>query len=63
MTRQEWLWAMGTDPREQVFRVARGCENCGFYVPAGDGKFVCRRKDLEKACRKEHAEWLKGERE
>lgn len=63
MTRMEWLSGIEAEPLEQVFRIARGCQNCGFYVPDGSGAYVCIRPDLEKTCREEHAEWLKGEME
>lgn len=61
MTHIEWLEGIGTKPSEQIFRIARGCQNCAYYLPETDKAFVCTRPDLEEICRKEHEEWLYGE--
>lgn len=62
MTRREWLEGL-KDPAEEVFRVARGCQNCAFYVPDTERSYVCVRPDYEVICRREHAQWLNGEME
>lgn len=61
MTRRQWLEGIGDEPAEQVFRIARGCQNCGYYLAESDARFVCIREDLEEICRQEHEEWLDGE--
>lgn len=59
MTREEWIRGMGKD--EAVFRIARGCDGCGFYLPDEEtGLPVCSRPRNEEICREEHAAWLKA---
>ena len=62
MTKEEWLKGIEPDAAEQVFRIARGCQNCAFFLPV-DGQYRCIRPDLEKVCREEHEVWLKGDME
>lgn len=62
MTRAEWLKGIEAEPAEAVFRIARGCQNCAFFVVTSVG-YVCTRPDLEDVCRADHEQWLKGEME
>lgn len=59
MTREKWLEQVGK-PEEMVFRISRGCDRCGFYLPNKSGVYVCVDPHLEIVCRKEHEEWIKG---
>lgn len=63
MTRREWLEGTEKSETEKVFLLARGCQNCGYYLPVNPEKsgFICIRPDLEEICRKEHEAWLDGE--
>ena len=56
MTRTEWISAMDKD--EAVFRIARGCDGCAFYLPGEEtGMPVCSKPNYEKVCRKDHEVW------
>jgi hypothetical protein len=60
MTRNEWVKTL--TPDEAVFRIARGCDRCGYYLPVGeDGQYQCTRELNEHFCKAEHDEWLRGE--
>lgn len=57
MTREEWI--RGMDKDEAVFRIARGCDGCAFYLPDEEtGKPVCSRPKYEEVCRKDHRVWM-----
>lgn len=57
MTRKEWTESMTKE--EAVFRIARGCDGCGFCLPdEKTGLPVCYDDEHEACCRKEHAAWL-----
>ena len=62
MTRGEWIESViheeGVD--DAVFRITRGCDRCGYYLPDDDG-FHCKSEKYEEICRIEHAAWLEDE--
>lgn len=65
MTREQSInevfgWDMNVE--EVAFRIARGCDRCGFYLPIGeDGKYCCMEPKKEDYCRADHEKWLAGE--
>ena len=63
MTRLEWVNELLLEgPEEVVFRITRGCDRCGYYLPEGkDGAYRCMFHENEDVCRKDHEAWLDEE--
>lgn len=61
ITRRDWIDGLmqreSTD--EVIFRITRGCDRCGMYLPDenGDG-YHCRDPYTESCCRVDHSWWL-----
>lgn len=63
MTREEWIDDMERrkDTDEVVFRITRGCDRCGYFLPNDAGIYECLDPKIEGACRREHSLWLREE--
>lgn len=60
MKRAEWIQSMTTE--EAIFRITRGCDRCGYFLPDDEsGVPVCRFPKEETVCREEHEAWLEGD--
>lgn len=61
ITRREWIDELmqRQDTDEVIFRITRGCDRCGMYLPDenGDG-YHCRDPYTESCCRVDHSWWL-----
>ncbi|MBQ6519460.1 MAG: hypothetical protein IJI14_12120 [Anaerolineaceae bacterium] len=60
ITRRDWIDKLmqQKDADEVVFRIARGCDRCGMYLPDENGNYECRDAYTESCCRIEHSNWL-----
>lgn len=64
ITRREWIDRLmkQNDADEVIFRITRGCDRCGMYLPKDpDGEYQCRDPYTEGCCRIEHTDWLSEE--